>query len=247
MGIKVPKAQSELVLKPSTSMSSIQPPSNTGLEPNEEYNPWPVFDLQAKRKETLSNLCSPKDAEVSQELDLAHETKEAVQFSYTRNNGSLLKRKLPASSLLSSHETHKKLTTSDNICTTQETSTYNPDKGTSVMVETHEEDCSKRKKNRKRSKKVKSHDVFTHSMGQTTPVNYIPPCKEPTKEAEKDNTKLQNSTSQHKTISSVHIPKRQPSYNYRRSRQETTKNTIVNTRPAMVKLLIKRLHYFFFY
>ena len=244
MEIKVPKVQNELMLKPSTSMSPTQPPSNTGLEPNEGYHPWPEFDLQAKRKETVLNPYLPKDAE-----DLAHETKEAVQFSYSRNNEPLLKRKLPASSLLSSHETHKKLTISDNICKTQKKSSCNSDKVTSVMVETHEQDCSNQKKNRKRSKKVKSqlNDVFTHSMSQTTPMDYIPPPKEPTKKAEKDNTKLQNSASQHKSISSVHIPKRQPSRNYRRAREETTKNTIVNTRPAMVNLLIKCLYYFFLY
>ena len=235
METKVPKVQSELGLKP--SISSMQPPSKTELGQNEECNPWPEFDLQSKRKETILNHYSAKDATVTQELDLAHETKEAVQF---RDNGPLLKKNPPPSSSLSSHETHKKLTTSDNICTTPKKSTYNPDKVNSMMVKMHDQDCSKQKKNRKRSKKVKSQfsDVFTHAMSQPTPMNYIPPPEEQFNETEKDNTKLQNSSSHHESISSVHIPKRQPSHNYRRSRQETAPKNIVNTRPAMVNLLI---------
>ena len=64
METKVPKAQSELGLKPSISILSMQP-SKTELEPNEVYNPWPEFDMQTKRKELLSSYCSPYNPVVS--------------------------------------------------------------------------------------------------------------------------------------------------------------------------------------
>ena len=233
METKVMNLESELVLKPLKLISSMQPPSKTGLGPKEAYNPWPEFDLQAKRKESVLSQYSSKDGVVSQGLGMVHKTKEALQFSDTRNNGPLLKKKLPVSSPPSSPETHKKLST---ICTAQNKSTYNPDRVTSMLVKTHDQDFKKQKKTRKRSKK---NDVFTHKMSEATP-----PHKEHFKEADNDNTKLQNATSLQESISSAYIPKRQLSHNYKRSKQETTKKTIVNSRSAMVNLLIKNLYYF---
>lgn len=230
METKVSKVQSELGLKP--SISSIQPPSNERLGPNEEYNPWPVFDMQTKRKGTVSS-----------QMDLVRETKEPVHIIDTRQNEPLLKKRLPASKPLSVPETQKKLTTNDTLSVAQKKSTYNPDKVTSMMVKIHEQDCSKQTKNQRRSKKDKSQlkDVFTHTMSQQTPMNYIPPPKEPTKEAEKDKPKLQSPITQHKSISFPHTTKRELSHNYKRSRQETIKNTIVNTRPAIVSIFNQKV------
>lgn len=238
METKVSKVQSELRLKP--SISSIQPPSNERLGPNEEYNPWPIFDVQTKRKETASSHYSPK---VVSQMGLVCETKEPVHIIDTRQNEPLLKKRLPASKPLSLPETQKTLTTNDTLSVAQKKSTYNPDKVTSMMVKIHEQDCSKQTKNQKRSKKDKSQlkDVFTHTMSQQTPMNYIPPSKEPTKEAEKDKPKLQSPITQHKSISFPHTTKRQLSHNYKRSRQETIKNTIVNTRPAIVSIFNQKV------
>ena len=142
METKVSKAQSELGLKPSISISLMKPPSKTGLESSEVYNPWPEFDMQTKRKGIVSCHYSPKDQIVSQGLDLVRETKEAVQFNDTRQNEPPLIKRLPASKPLSLPETEK----------SQKKSTYNPNKMTSVMVKTHEQNCSKQNKNQKRSK-----------------------------------------------------------------------------------------------
>ena len=247
METKVLKVQSELELKPLTSISSIQPPSNTGVGPNEEYNSWPVFDMQTKRKGTVPSHYSPKDAVVSQGLDLVRETKEPVQFNDTKQNEQLLKKRLPPSKPLPLPETQKKLTTNDTLSVTQKKSTDNPNKVTSMMVKIHEQDCSKQTKNQKRSKKVKSqkNEVFTHTMSQKTPMNYIPHSKESTKEAERDKPKLQSAISQHQSISSAYIPKRQLS-NCKRSRQETIKNAIVNTRPATVSIFNQKVPINFF-
>ena len=201
------------------------PPSSLVLLSNEDYNnPWLEFDSKSNTVSTQEHPwpqlsgCNTKD----------------INFQE--------KTLLPSKQ--SSPDTTRKLSKINNSNMTQKKATCKSDYKVSMMTK-DSKDCIKKKKQHKKFKKIQSqsNSVFTYSMSQTTPMNYV---QHTDVVPETDKMKLQNTTSQTRNKSDTQYQSRQV-LPYKRPKRKNAKDCNASLRPKIVSFLNKKLLYLFIF